>query len=71
MAPLPSLTDCLLKVPASDGTPSPTLSDNTLVDAGLHLYQRRLGDSELSYYLPSRENGVNDMYVPPISLVPY
>ena len=24
-------------------------------------YERKLGDSELSYYLPSRANGVNDM----------
>ena len=24
-------------------------------------YSRKLGDSELSYYLPSRANGVNDM----------
>ncbi|KAH6892847.1 hypothetical protein BKA70DRAFT_1119206 [Coprinopsis sp. MPI-PUGE-AT-0042] len=24
---------------------------------------RKMGDTELSYYLPSRENGVNDMYV--------
>lgn len=28
-------------------------------------FQRVLGDSELSYYLPSRESGVNDMYVFP------
>jgi hypothetical protein len=26
-------------------------------------YERKMGDSELSYYLPSRTNGVNDMYV--------
>jgi hypothetical protein len=25
--------------------------------------RRRLGDTEVSYYLPSRENGVNDMWV--------
>lgn len=25
-------------------------------------YERKMGDSELSYYLPSRANGVNDMY---------
>lgn len=24
-------------------------------------YERKMGDSELSYYLPSRANGVNDM----------
>lgn len=26
-------------------------------------YERRLGDSELSYFLPSRSDGMNDMYV--------
>ncbi|KDQ63271.1 hypothetical protein JAAARDRAFT_119702 [Jaapia argillacea MUCL 33604] len=26
-------------------------------------YERKMGDSELSYYLPSRANGVNDMYL--------
>ncbi|KAH7916416.1 hypothetical protein BJ138DRAFT_1121796 [Hygrophoropsis aurantiaca] len=26
-------------------------------------FERRMGDSELSYYLPSRTNGVNDMYL--------
>lgn len=26
-------------------------------------YERKMGDTELSYYLPSRANGVNDMYV--------
>lgn len=25
--------------------------------------QRKLGETETSYYLPSRESGVNDMYV--------
>lgn len=25
-------------------------------------YERKMGDSEVSYYLPSRANGVNDMY---------
>ena len=27
-------------------------------------FERRMGDTELSYYLPSRADGVNDMYVP-------
>jgi len=27
-------------------------------------YERKMGDTELSYYLPSRANGVNDMWVP-------
>lgn len=26
-------------------------------------YERKMGDTELSYYLPSRQTGVNDMYV--------
>lgn len=26
-------------------------------------YERRMGESELAYYLPSRQNGVNDMCV--------
>ena len=25
------------------------------------LFERKMGDTELSYYLPSRESGVNDM----------
>lgn len=28
-------------------------------------YERKMGDSEVSYYLPSRANGVNDMYALP------
>lgn len=32
-------------------------------------YERKLGDSELSYYLPSRANGVNDMFVHVLSYV--
>ncbi len=26
-------------------------------------FERKMGDTELSYFLPSRESGVNDMYV--------
>ncbi|KAL1948828.1 hypothetical protein VTO73DRAFT_10634 [Trametes versicolor] len=26
-------------------------------------YERKMGESELAYYLPSRQNGVNDMYL--------
>jgi len=69
MASLPPLTDWSnLNEHSSDssGTASPASSNGTLVDATrVCLYQRRLGDSELAYYLPSRENGVNDMYVSP------
>jgi len=35
-------------------------SGDTLVD-NIGPFHRSLGDSELSYYLPSRQNGVNDM----------
>jgi len=31
-------------------------------------YERKMGDTELSYYLPSRANGVNDMCVSYLSL---
>ena len=38
---------------------------STPIDAQLEVrYERKMGDGELSYYLPSRANGVNDMYVP-------
>jgi len=35
----------------------------SFLNAHVHRFQRQLGDSELSYYLPSRESGVNDMYL--------
>ncbi|KAI0778372.1 hypothetical protein BD413DRAFT_630739 [Trametes elegans] len=28
-----------------------------------HRYERKMGDTELSYFLPSRQSGVNDMYL--------
>lgn len=36
------------------------MADTTTTPA---LFERRLGDTETSYYLPSRGEGVNDMYV--------
>lgn len=36
-------------------------SQETLVDAPNDAFERALGDTELSYFLPSRESGVNDM----------
>ncbi|KAJ7170025.1 hypothetical protein C8R46DRAFT_1217636 [Mycena filopes] len=36
-------------------------SDDTLVDASR--LERQLGETEVSYFLPSRESGVNDMYL--------
>ncbi|KAG5650740.1 hypothetical protein H0H81_011184 [Sphagnurus paluster] len=39
-------------------------SQETLVDQSYdHRIERRMGDTELSYFLPARENGVNDMYL--------
>jgi len=38
------------------------ISSENVVDRPTH-YERRLGDSELSYFLPSRSSGVNDMYL--------
>lgn len=35
-------------------------SDDTLIDA-LRPLVRQLGETEVSYFLPSRESGVNDM----------
>ena len=56
------------------GLPSPASSDEDLVPgqaksdapAGLVSHERKLGDSELSYYLPGRAAGVNDMCVAPL-----
>jgi hypothetical protein len=33
------------------------------VDIAANSFERGLGDTELSYFLPSRESGVNDMWV--------
>ena len=42
--------------------PSPEVSAPPLDDDRPEVcYERKMGDSELSYYLPSRANGVNDM----------
>lgn len=42
-----------------------TLLQDATVDYGKSptTSQRKLGETETSYYLPSRESGVNDMYV--------
>jgi hypothetical protein len=37
-----------------------TTAQTTVTNGGIR-HERLLGDSELSYYLPSRANGVNDM----------
>ncbi|KAJ7145201.1 hypothetical protein C8R43DRAFT_1013201 [Mycena crocata] len=42
-------------------TPS---SENVAPPIGTsHILQRRMGDTEISYFLPSRETGANDMYL--------
>ena len=33
------------------------------VSEGDVVFERKMGDTELSYFLPSRQTGVNDMYV--------
>ncbi|KAJ7446506.1 hypothetical protein B0H11DRAFT_2085053 [Mycena galericulata] len=38
-------------------------SDDTLVGACRRPLERPLGETEVSYFLPSRESGVNDMYL--------
>ena len=48
--------------------PSPSPSDSDLVNTYRRTfkqctYERKLGSNELSYYLPSRAEGVNDMCV--------
>ena len=57
------------------GLPSPASSDEDLVlgqaksqptTTGLVSHERKLGDSELSYYLPGRAAGVNDMCAAPL-----
>lgn len=52
---------CLPTAPTVTDTISPLLeipSQETSFDT---VHERQLGDSEISYFLPSRGNGVNDM----------
>ncbi|KAJ7149075.1 hypothetical protein C8R43DRAFT_1008050 [Mycena crocata] len=42
-------------IPTSENVPTPVDTSRIL--------QRRLGDTEISYFLPSRETGANDMYL--------
>jgi hypothetical protein len=63
MAPVSSTSE----IPAAEKAPAvaPALDTPPVlppIDAQLR-YERKMGDSETSYYLPSRANGVNDMYV--------
>ena len=69
--PTPPLSDT-----DDDGSPSHTTTTTTGVSVPLDAqrsptaneqvyptFERQMGDTELSYYLPSRADGVNDMYV--------
>ena len=42
---------------------SGTRSFVNALDADRVQSERNLGETEIAYYLPSRDNGVNDMYV--------
>ena len=55
----------LLTPPVSDG--GFPLCDDASVSAKAETvcFERRMGDTELSYFLPSRQSGVNDMCVCP------
>lgn len=53
------------KVPAAAPALVISLPPPINVQPEARRYERKMGDSELSYYLPSRANGVNDMYVTP------
>ncbi|KAI8990453.1 hypothetical protein BD414DRAFT_483694 [Trametes punicea] len=63
--PPPSATDFLGDVEdkfSLDGTQS-RLDSTSAGPSCRHLYERKMGDTELSYFLPSRQTGVNDMYL--------
>jgi hypothetical protein len=48
--------------PLQSTTNVPTILSSQPLSTAFNV-ERKLGDSELSYFLPSRESGVNDMYV--------
>jgi hypothetical protein len=66
--PVPALKGASDSGHRADFVTSPMAKDGTILlgppekvtDGTIH-YERPLGDSELSYYLPSRASGVNDM----------
>ncbi|EKM61320.1 uncharacterized protein PHACADRAFT_247854 [Phanerochaete carnosa HHB-10118-sp] len=62
------VADPVLLTPPLDGEDLPAacvgVSSNEPSKAlGALFYERKMGDTELSYYLPSRQSGVNDMYL--------
>ena len=74
-----SIVDPITPLAASAGVPSRLLSDQDALDPNLQKvgssdtpdlrgqapasYERKLGDTEASYYLQGRATGVNDMFV--------
>lgn len=68
MAPVQSSSDVQ---PEKVATAAPVLTNSLPSPINVQpeaRYERKMGDTELSYYLPSRASGVNDMYVPSVSL---
>jgi hypothetical protein len=64
----PDIIDPVLLTPplSSDGFPaSEDVSPENSVKAESVCFERKMGDTELSYFLPSRQSGVNDMCVCP------
>ena len=64
--PPPSVVD-LHDVPDKtclDNVPIASAHSNSPIPLPRNRYQRKMGETELSYFLPSRQSGVNDMSVP-------
>lgn len=61
--PTPPLSDDEREVAKLSSGTEPIVVEDALHDAAGPTFERRMGDTELSYYLPSRADGVNDMYV--------
>ena len=56
-------SDVLAEKASGAVAPTPEITVSPPTDDRLEVrYERKMGDTELSYYLPSRANGVNDMY---------
>ena len=59
---LPRVVDPALLTPPLSGDELPR-EEVSSKDAQSIYFERKMGDTELSYFLPSRESGVNDMCV--------
>ncbi|KAI0639599.1 hypothetical protein C8Q77DRAFT_1214109 [Trametes polyzona] len=65
LTPPPSVTDFpddLWGKYASSDSPA-DVHDGASGPSRRHRYERKMGETELSYFLPSRQTGVNDMYL--------